>query len=75
MIVTDVGGLAETIPHEEVGFVVPPERPSVLAESVVRFFDDNWQEQLADGVRDLKQRQHPDRLFEAIEALIASADD
>ncbi|PQJ36057.1 glycosyl transferase [Salinibacter sp. 10B] len=75
MIVTDVGGLAETIPHEEVGFVVPPEDPSALAESVVRFFDDNWQERLTDGVRDLKQRQHPDRLFEAIEALITVAED
>ncbi len=71
MIVTDVGGLAETIPHEEVGFVVPPEDPAALADSIIRFFDDDWKDRLVDGVRDLKQRQHPDRLFEAIESLIA----
>jgi glycosyltransferase involved in cell wall biosynthesis len=74
MVVTDVGGLAETIPHEEVGFVVPPEEPAALAKAVVRYFDDNWQERLTEGVRDLKQRQHPDRLFEAIEALIATGE-
>ena len=72
MVVTDVGGLAETIPHEEVGFVVPPETPSALADSVVRFFEEGWEERLAEGVRNLKQRQHPDRLFEAIEDVISA---
>lgn len=76
MIVTDVGGLAETVPHEEVGFVVPPENPSALATSVVRFFQEEWSDRLVDGVRSLKRRQHPDRLFEAVEDLVASdADD
>lgn len=73
MVVTDVGGLAETVPHEEVGFVVPPEDPSALAEAVVRFFQEGWHDTLADGVRTLKERQHPDRLFEAVEALLPSA--
>jgi glycosyltransferase involved in cell wall biosynthesis len=70
MIVTDVGGLAETVPHEEVGFVVPPEDPLALAEAVVRFFREDWGEPLVEGVRALKQQQHPDRLFEAIEDLV-----
>lgn len=70
IVVTDVGGLAETVPHEEVGFVVPPEDPPAIADAVVRFFRDEWDERLVKGVRSLKQRQHPDRLFEAIEDLV-----
>lgn len=70
MIVTDVGGLAETIPHEETGFVVPPEDPSALSAAIDRFFRENWHDRLVEGVRQRKHDQHPDRLFEAIEELI-----
>lgn len=73
MVVTDVGGLAETVPHEDVGFVVPPEDPSSLTEAIVRFFQEDWHDALVEGVRSLKERQHPDRLFEAVEQLIVSA--
>jgi glycosyltransferase involved in cell wall biosynthesis len=71
MVVTDVGGLAETIPHEEAGFVVPPEDPAALADSITRFFRDDWAERLADGVRERKRAQQPARLMEAIEGLLA----
>jgi glycosyltransferase involved in cell wall biosynthesis len=73
MIVTDVGGLAEAIPHEEVGFVVPPERPRALAEAILRYFEEDWHDRLVDGLRARRHRQHPDRLFEALEALTPEA--
>ena len=38
LIVTDVGGLAEVVPHEKVGLVVPPDDPDALSAAVVRFF-------------------------------------
>jgi D-inositol-3-phosphate glycosyltransferase len=41
VVVTDVGGLAETIPDGEAGFVVPPENPSRIADVVNRFFSDS----------------------------------
>jgi len=72
MVVTDVGGLAETIPHEEAGFIVPPEAPSALADAITRFFRDDWAERLADGVRERKHAQQPARLMEAIEGLVAA---
>ena len=72
MVVTDVGGLAESIPHEEAGFVVPPESPSALAASIRRFFRDHWAETLAAGVRERRRAQQPARLFDAIERLLAA---
>lgn len=73
MVVTDVGGLAETIPHEDAGFVVPPETRSALAAAVARFFRDDWSDRLGEGMRARKHRQQPDRLFEALEQLIGDA--
>ncbi len=70
MVVTDVGGLAESIPHEKAGFVVPPEDPSALAAAVVRFVRDDWAERLVEGVRKRRRAQQPARLFEAIEGLL-----
>ena len=72
MVVTDVGGLAETIPHEEAGFVVPPENPSALAQAITRFFQDDWQDRLNEGVQALQQLRHPDHLMEAIEGLVGA---
>jgi len=70
MVVTDVGGLAESIPHEEAGFVVPPENPEALAAAITRFFGEDWAGRLADGVRKRKRAQQPARLLEAIEGLL-----
>ena len=37
MLVTDVGGLAELVPHGEVGYVTPP-TPGAIADALVDFF-------------------------------------
>jgi glycosyltransferase involved in cell wall biosynthesis len=70
MIVTDVGGLAEVIPHETAGFVVPPRDRGALADAVARYFTEDWSERLTAGVRCQKERYAPERLAEAIEALL-----
>jgi glycosyltransferase involved in cell wall biosynthesis len=72
MVVTDVGGLAEDVPDEEAGFVVPPEDPPALAGAVARFFRDDWTGRLTAGMREQKRRQQPERLYEAIERLVRS---
>lgn len=43
MLVTNVGGLAEIIPHNKVGFVVEPD-PERIAESIAEFYDKNLEE-------------------------------
>ncbi len=44
MLVTNVGGLAEIVPHNKVGFVVEP-KPNAIAESLKEFYDKNLEEQ------------------------------
>lgn len=70
VIVTDVGGLAEVVPHEEAGLVVPPANPPALAQAIVRFFAEGMRDDLAAGVRKQKHKYHPDRLYDAVEALL-----
>ena len=49
MLVTDVGGLAETVPDGKVGYVVKPE-PDRIADALVDFFENNRQEQFTEGI-------------------------
>lgn len=73
VLTTDVGGLAESIPNEEAGLIVPPEDPSALADAVVRFFvEEGLAARLAEGVRRLT-RARTDDLYNAVEDLLASA--
>ena len=69
-IITDVGGLAEVVPHEQAGLVVPPEDPAALADAIIRFFNEQMAAQLTEGVRQEKPKYSWDRLYEAVEGLI-----
>ena len=40
MLVTDVGGLAEIVPHQKVGYVVQP-NPEAIADAIVDFYTNN----------------------------------
>ncbi len=68
-IITDVGGLAEVVPHNVAGLVVPPQDPDALAAAVVRFFEEQMAERLTAGVQQEKKKYSWDRLYEAIETL------
>ena len=70
LIVTDVGGLAEFVPHEVAGLVVPPNDTKALADSVSRFFSDSLESKLIEGVRIEKKKYSWDRLCEAVEHFI-----
>ena len=68
-IITDVGSLAETVPHEKAGLVVAPGDPSALAGAVVRFFEEGLGESLSEGVRREKPKYSWDRFYETVEEL------
>ncbi|MFK7848435.1 MAG: glycosyltransferase [Rhodothermales bacterium] len=70
LIVTDVGGLAEIVPHEQAGLVVPPEDPKALATAIIRFFEEDMRPQLQAGVLEEKKKYSWDQLLEAIEQLV-----
>ncbi len=69
LIVTDVGGLAEVVPHERAGFVVPPADAPALAAAIIRFFEEDWQDRLTAGVRGEKTKYSWDRLYDALARL------
>lgn len=69
-IITDVGGLAEVVPHERAGFVVPPEDPGALASEIHRYFAEGWEQRLVSGVEAEREKYSWDRLYEAMEELM-----
>lgn len=73
-IISDVGGLAEIVPHERAGFVVPPEDPESLASAIARYFLENWEQRLVHGIEAERQKYSWDRLYEAMEDLMEGAD-
>lgn len=73
VITTDVGGLAEAVPHEQAGFVVPPEDPQALAAAVVRFFREGWSDRLEAGARAEAARTGWDPLADALTSLFPPA--
>jgi glycosyltransferase involved in cell wall biosynthesis len=69
VILTDVGGLAEVVPHEVAGLVVPPDDTEALASALVRFFEEDWSTRLEQGVRAGRHRFSWDRVLDAFEEL------
>lgn len=50
MLVTDVGGLAETIPHQKVGYVVQPQ-PSPIADALIDFFENEKEKFFTENIK------------------------
>jgi len=68
MIVTNVGGLAEMIPNEKVGFVVDTE-PSAIASAIARFYSENREKEFSEGAAIEKTKYSWKRMAETIHLL------
>ncbi|MBP5677423.1 MAG: glycosyltransferase [Bacteroidales bacterium] len=68
MVVTNVGGLPEIVPDGKCGFVVEPNAQAV-ADAIVRYFEENWEERMAECVREEKQKYQWSNMTKAIEEL------
>jgi glycosyltransferase involved in cell wall biosynthesis len=55
MLVTDVGGLAETVPHGKVGYVVN-QNPTEIADNLVDFFENKREIEFSEMVKIEKKR-------------------
>jgi glycosyltransferase involved in cell wall biosynthesis len=73
IIATDVGGLAETVKDNLTGFIVPPERPELLAGAIERFYGEGVEERFVAGVQSEKQKYTWENLVAAIEDLARGA--
>ena len=68
MLVTDVGGLSETIPHGKVGYVVKTD-VNAIADALVDFFENERLEQFTENVRLEKKKYEWEKMMEAINSL------
>jgi glycosyltransferase involved in cell wall biosynthesis len=55
MLVTDVGGLPEIVPHEKVGYVTPRD-PKIIADSLVDFYEKDREAEFTANVKEEKKR-------------------
>jgi glycosyltransferase involved in cell wall biosynthesis len=69
IIATNVGGLAEIISDGATGFIVPPERPDLLANAIVRFYRPGVAAAMAAQVQREKTKYTWENLVRAIEEL------
>ena len=68
MVVTDVGGLSEIVPHKKAGYVVEPE-PKAIAGAINEFYDHKLEKQMIKNVRSEKAKYAWDKLVDKIKAL------
>lgn len=73
VVVTNVGGLAEVVPHGEAGYVVDPGSPNALADAVVQFFAEGKEDDFVQGVQRAKQKYSWGSLLSALEEMIGSS--
>ncbi len=69
VVVTDVGGLGESVPDGRAGFVTPPNDPDALAAAILQFFENDLAAPFTAGVQEEKKKFSWDRVYEAVERL------
>ncbi len=70
VIITDVGGLAETVQHGETGLVTPPEDPAALADALSHYFARGMAAVMRTNVERLRRAHSWDALADATTGLI-----
>lgn len=69
MIVTDVGGLAEIVPNEKVGYIVGQE-PQGVSDSIIKFYNDKKEQEFITNIKEEKKKYSWDGMLESISELI-----
>lgn len=71
MIVTNVGGLPEMVPHGKVGYVTQP-NATAIADALVLYFDENKQAEFESNIKEEKKRYSWTNMTDAIRALCST---
>ena len=69
VVVTNVGGLPDVVEDGKTGYVVEPENPDALADSVVRYFAEDKEEEFGENVKKEAYRFDWERMVETVERL------
>jgi D-inositol-3-phosphate glycosyltransferase len=72
VIVTDVGGLRESVTDGVSGLIAREATPGAIAENVLRFFEEQFESRLAAGVAEQKKKYSWDAFAEGLEKLMDS---
>lgn len=65
ILVTDVGGLKETVPHHKVGYVAQP-NPKSVSDAIIDFYENDREQEFVAGVKDEKLKFSWKQLVDAI---------
>jgi len=68
MIVTDVGGLAEIIPHNKAGYVVDVD-PKKISQSILNFYNEDREKEMIKFVKKEKEKYTWDKMIDAVNML------
>ena len=68
MLVTNVGGLGELIPHNKVGYVVEPNKDAI-SESLLSFYDENREAEMVENVKKEKEKFSWKKMIDTINEL------
>ena len=71
MLVTDVGGLAEIVPHNKVGYVTS-QNPTEIADAIIDFYTNNKEEEFSDNTSLEKKRFSWKFFIEGLDELMNS---
>ncbi|MDL2312248.1 glycosyltransferase [Bacteroidales bacterium OttesenSCG-928-B11] len=69
MLVTDVGGLAEIVPHQKVGYVVQPDEKEI-ANALIDFFENNRGEEFLPNIVAEKEKYSWRKMLESMDDLM-----
>ena len=69
MLVTNVGGLAEIVPHNKVGYVCDINSKQI-ADCIVEFYTQNKEEEFTENTKEEKKRFSWGQLVEGVDNLI-----
>lgn len=70
VIATNVGGLPEVVIDGKTGYVVPPKDEKALAQAVIKYFEENKEEEFEQGVKAEAYKYSWDRMTETVERLM-----
>jgi glycosyltransferase involved in cell wall biosynthesis len=68
MVVTNVGGLGEIVPHGKVGYVVEV-HPKAVANALIDFFSNKKPDCFIEGIREEKKKYSWERMVGTIQQL------
>ncbi len=68
MLVTDVGGLAETVPDGEVGYVTPKD-PKAIADALLDFYTNQKEAEFSKNAEEFKKHFSWEKISEGIRGI------